>query len=68
MEIDANEVKASHGATMGQVDDEHIFYLMSRGLTREQAETMIVKGFLEPIISNFVDEQLKEKVRGHIER
>jgi len=53
---------------MGQVDDEHIFYLMSRGLTREQAETMIVKGFLEPIISNFVDEQLKEKVRGHIER
>ncbi|MBI2661309.1 Fe-S cluster assembly protein SufD [Candidatus Woesearchaeota archaeon] len=68
LEIEANDVKASHGATVGQVSEEHLFYLMSRGLTREDAENMIVQGFLEPIISKIPSEELREKIRGLITR
>src|SRR3989338_1011371 len=50
LKIDANDVKASHGATVGQINEEHLFYLMSRGLPRDEAESMITQGFLEPII------------------
>lgn len=46
LEIEANEVKASHAATVGQIDKEQLFYLMSRGLTKKTSETMLVDGFL----------------------
>lgn len=46
LEIEANEVKASHAASVGQVDSEQILYLMSRGLSEESAKEEIVKGFL----------------------
>ena len=47
LEIEANEVKASHAATVGRIDEEEIFYLQSRGISRENAEKVIVEGFLE---------------------
>ena len=46
LEIKTNEVKASHAVSVARVDEEQVFYLMSRGLNRKQAETEIVKGFL----------------------
>lgn len=46
LEILANDVKASHGSTTGRIDDEQLFYLMSRGLSKEQASEMLVDGFL----------------------
>ncbi|HKY73950.1 MAG TPA: SufD family Fe-S cluster assembly protein [Patescibacteria group bacterium] len=46
LEILANDVKCSHAATISQIPEEHLFYLMSRGLTKKQAEQMIVDGFL----------------------
>jgi len=46
LEIEANEVKASHAATVGMIDEEELFYLMVRGICRESAEKMIVEGFL----------------------
>ncbi len=46
LEIEANEVKASHAATVGQIDEEQMFYLESRGLKSGEAEKLIVKGFL----------------------
>ncbi len=49
LEIDEQEVKAGHAATIGKVDEEMIFYLMSRGLTRDQSERMIIDGFIEPM-------------------
>ncbi len=49
LEIEADDVKASHAATIGKIDEEQIFYLMSRGLTRKKAEEMIVEGFLEAV-------------------
>jgi len=46
LEIEANNVKASHAASVGQVDEEQILYLMSRGLSKELARVEITKGFL----------------------
>lgn len=50
MKIDNNEVDIAHEASVGKIGDEEIFYLMSRGLTQEQAMQMVVSGFIEPII------------------
>jgi Fe-S cluster assembly scaffold protein SufB len=49
LEIETNEVKATHSASVAQIDENEIFYLMSRGLSREGAKREIVNGFLEPL-------------------
>lgn len=54
LEIFADDVKCSHGATVGPVDSEQIFYLMSRGLSRPQAEEMIVTGFFRQVMETCV--------------
>ena len=46
LEIEANNVKASHAASIGQIDPEQVMYLMSRGLSMEEAKSMIINGFL----------------------
>ena len=63
LKIDANDVKASHGATVGQINEEHMFYLMARGLSREEAERLIVEGFFEPVIQKIPSEELRDKIR-----
>ncbi|MCR4324071.1 MAG: SufD family Fe-S cluster assembly protein [Candidatus Curtissbacteria bacterium] len=49
LEILEQDVKAGHAATVGKVDEQMIFYLMSRGLSRSQAEKMLIQGFINPI-------------------
>jgi FeS assembly protein SufD len=49
LEIETNEVKATHSASVSQMDESQIFYLMCRGLNRESAKREIVNGFLEPL-------------------
>lgn len=56
LKIDENEVQASHGAIVGQLNSDHMFYLMSRGLTREEARTIITLGYLKPVSSQFSEE------------
>ncbi len=68
LEIDNNEVKASHGATVGQVDEEQLFYLRSRGLSREDAENLIVDGFFAPIVKKIPSVEMQEKFMATIER
>jgi len=51
LEIGADDVRCSHGATAGQLDKEALFYLMSRGLRRGQAERLVVLGFLGEVLS-----------------
>lgn len=46
LEIECNEVKASHAASVGRIDEEQIFYLMSRGLSKKEAEELIIEAFL----------------------
>ena len=62
LEISNNEVKCSHGATVGQLDEDQVFYLMSRGLDRQSATRAIVEGFLEPIIREIKNEEISKQV------
>jgi len=68
LKIDANDVKASHGATVGQINEEHLFYLMARGLSRQDAEKLVVEGFFEPIIQKIPLEELREKIREMVRK
>lgn len=49
LEIEANLVKASHAATVSRLDEEQLFYLVSRGMKKEKAEKLLIKGFLREI-------------------
>lgn len=64
LEIGANDVKCSHGATTGKIDDSNIFYFLARGIPRKMAEQLMVFGFFEEIIGKFHNEELAEFVRG----
>jgi len=50
LEIEANEVRCTHGATMSQVDQDQVLYLMSRGIPRQEAVRLIVEGFFQPVL------------------
>jgi Fe-S cluster assembly protein SufD len=63
LEIEADDVRCKHGSTTGRIDDEQIFYLMSRGLSYQAAQRMIVQGFFETVLSEFPVEGLQEKIR-----
>jgi Fe-S cluster assembly protein SufD len=63
LEIGANDVKAYHGATVGALDDEQIFYMLSRGIERSAAERMIALGFFEPVIARFPTSVLRDEIR-----
>jgi Fe-S cluster assembly protein SufD len=67
LEIEADDVKCSHGASVGELDPEHLFYLMSRGLPRAQAERLVVMGFLGEVLSRLPLGGVVEKVTGIIE-
>ncbi len=67
LEIEADDVRCSHGATVGQLDQEHLFYLMSRGLSRPQAERLVVMGFLGEVLSRLPLGGVVEKVSAIIE-
>lgn len=64
LEIGANDVKAYHGATIGAIDDDELFYAMSRGIDRHEAERMIALGFFEPALVHFPTEALREELRA----
>jgi FeS assembly protein SufD len=67
LEILTNDVKATHSASVSQIDDEQIFYIMSRGLAESEAKKFIVLGFLEPAISRIKSEELRDTMRDLIE-
>ncbi len=66
LEIDANDVKASHGVTVGQVDEEQLFYLMSRGLPRQDAEQLIVDGFFDPLLAHVPVLNIRDRFKKHL--
>lgn len=68
LEIAANDVKAFHGATVGALDDDAIFYMTSRGIDRTHAERMIALGFFEPAIERFPGESLRQELREALQR
>ena len=68
LEIEADDVKCSHGATVGQLDDEAKFYLMSRGLSLIQAERLVVLGFLREVLAKLPLGGVVDKVTRVIEQ
>ena len=68
LEIEADDVRCTHAATAAQVEDEYVFYLMARGLTRPQAERMIVQGFFQAVLDRVPVESVREKLERVIER
>ena len=64
--VSADDVSASHGGTVGELDESSIFYMQSRGLDRASAVRVIVEGFFEPLISELADEPLEELIRGKL--
>ena len=68
LEIEANDVRCTHGATSGQIEEEELFYLMSRGITKKAAQKLIVHGFLQEAIDRLghpaIEEKLAELVRA----
>lgn len=66
LEIEANQIKASHAATVGTIDEEQLFYLMSRGLSRDQAVRLIVLGFLQPVLDRIKSREVRDKMRQEL--
>ena len=66
LEIAANDVKAFHGATVGAISEEELFYAQSRGIARADAERMIALGFFEPALSRFPGEALRDQLREQL--
>ncbi|MBI4016082.1 MAG: Fe-S cluster assembly protein SufD [Candidatus Aenigmarchaeota archaeon] len=68
LEINNNNVKCGHGATVCQPDKEKIFYLMSRGLSEQEAKKNMVEGFFEPVILEINDDAISNQIRETISR
>jgi Fe-S cluster assembly protein SufD len=67
LEILANDVRCTHGATVGRVDREQLFYLMARGLPRPDAERLIVRGFFQDVLDRIELEPVREAVTSALE-
>ena len=63
IEIDEDDVTIGHEASVSKVGEEQLFYLMSRGLTEEEATTMVVSGFIEPLVKELPMEYAVEMNR-----
>ena len=66
LEILANDVRCTHGATVGPVDEEQLFYLMARGIPRPVAKQMLVEGFIQAIVDQVPLPDLREQVRNAV--
>lgn len=66
--IDEDDVTAGHAASVGQVNPEQVYYLMSRGISKQDAERLIIHGFLAPVISEIPLENVQEQLRSLMER
>ncbi len=66
LEIGANDVRCTHGATVSQVDEEHIFYLQARGIPRAEAQKLVVEGFFRPVIDRIPVEEIQGFLEGAI--
>lgn len=68
LEILADDVRCTHGAAVGKIDEEQIFYLLSRGIPRPEGERLIVEGFFDPIMRRIPFEGVRQRFQVEIER
>jgi len=67
LEIQANDVRCTHGATVSQVDRDELFYCMARGLSRGEAERLIVRGFYQEIFDRIEFEPVRDALQAALE-
>jgi len=67
LEIYADDVKCSHGSTSGNLDEDAIFYLMSRGLNYQQSRKLLVNGFLLDVVEKITDLEIKDLIKNIME-
>jgi len=67
LEIMANDVRCTHGATLGRVNREEVFYLMARGLSRAEAERLIVRGFFQDVLDRIDIEPVRDALASALE-
>lgn len=67
LEIEADDVACSHAATFGTLEEQPIFYLMSRGIPRPQAELMVIEGFFDELLDRVPFERVKERLQAAVE-
>lgn len=67
LKIDENDIEASHAAIVGKINDEHLFYLTSRGISESEAKQLITFGYLKPILFGFKEEEIKNRISSLIE-
>lgn len=68
LEIDADDLKCSHGSTIGNLDEQQLFYLRSRGLAEAEARQVLVMAFFEEVIQRVPHEFMRERVRDDVSR
>ncbi|GIN11917.1 FeS cluster assembly protein SufD [Shouchella clausii] len=66
--IDEDDVTAGHAASVGRIDPLQMFYLMSRGISRTEAERLVIHGFLEPVVTQLPVESVRKQMKTVIER
>ena len=66
LEIYADDVKCSHGSTSGCLDENSIFYLMSRGLSYQQSKELLINGFVLDVIEKITDSEIKNLIKNMI--
>jgi Fe-S cluster assembly protein SufD len=66
LEIEADDVRCTHASTIGQIDQEQVFYLMSRGIPRETAVQMVVEGFFAPVMERIPIEGVRDRIAKRI--
>lgn len=66
LEIEADDVKASHASTTGNLDENQLFYLLSRGIGKATATRMLIEGFFEPVLNRVGSEKAAAEIRGEI--
>ncbi len=67
LKISDNDVMASHAAIVGKLNEEHLFYLESRGLSEEEAKRLIALGYLKPVENYYIDEEVIKHIDSIIE-
>jgi Fe-S cluster assembly protein SufD len=67
LEIQANDVRCTHGATVSQVDRDQLFYAMARGLTQSDAERLILRGFFQDVLDRIELEPVREALGEALE-
>jgi len=68
LHIDENEVEAAHSCSVGSVNEDHLYYLQTRGFSQEEGKNLLIKSYFTPIFKFIEDESLKEKLQLAIQK